>query len=80
MSYQLTYVRRPRVQHAWGKRTKTHVLHVIVATPEDARTILRAARRWAGQWDTVLLRTTDGPITDVSVEDACRGLRLWKER
>ena len=75
--YMVKYVRHPRVQRAWGRKTKIHVYCLIFDTAEDARAVYRAARLWKGRMDSVWFKRTSEPASGVSVEDA-KGLWQWK--
>ncbi|KKL16185.1 hypothetical protein LCGC14_2498130 [marine sediment metagenome] len=77
--YAVRYIRRPRVQRAWGRKTKVHIFYLVFDTPEDARAVAIARRRGKYQLDSIFVKYTDEPASGVSVEEASKGLYRWNK-
>ncbi|KKL62017.1 hypothetical protein LCGC14_2189460 [marine sediment metagenome] len=75
--YAVRYIRHPRVQRAWGRKTKVHIFCLVFDTPEEARAVYNAKRRGKHRLDSIFFKYTKEPASGISVEDASKGLWRW---
>ena len=78
--YKVLYIRRPRIARAWGRKTKTHQYYLVFENMADANAVRRAVQRRKHRLDSVWVKPTTEDTTDISVEDASKGLWRWSSQ